>query len=62
MKMEPVVIMDTKRMFAAYNWIGKRYAIIVADNKKKAREALRGWEKYFTVLRPYRYRDGDFGT
>lgn len=62
MKWEPMEVIDSRRMFAAYTLWGKRYAIFVADSKQQAREDLRGWERYFTVLRPYRYRVGDFRT
>ena len=57
--LNPPVVYDTSKMFSAYNWLGKRKAVIIADNKAKAREVLRGHEHLWVLVR-YRYKPSDF--
>lgn len=54
------VVYDTKYMFEARTFWGKRIATIVAPTKAKARKLLTRRERLFAYIRPYRYRYGDF--
>ena len=49
MKNEHLMTYDSRYMFAAYDWIGKRRAILVAESKDEARTTLRGLEKLWIV-------------
>lgn len=49
MKNEHLMKYDSRYMFAAYNWIGKRRAILVAESKAEARAILHGLEQLWIV-------------
>lgn len=49
MKNEHLMQYDSRFMWSAYDWIGRRRAILVAESKADARAILHGLERLWIV-------------